>query len=333
MKYDWKKAFPPEPEGFHNKLLETLNNLPVEREVYFMKRKKYIIIVAAVVALLGTLSVYAAVKWNNQAVKHFNADEKKQVELNDDNYSNQTQQSVTDNDITVTLKQTIQDKNLIYLLFNVTNSEVITEDNVMNFDLKFLDGDDYQISSMEWGFIDQMSQPNKSTNRDFEIWIHKSDTFISKSISIQFTEFGTSTPKAGADKIDKEGNWDFTVDTTSNEMVTYDLNKTILVENCEITVTKLEISPLSYCIYFEEVGVKALEQATGKNIDQADSLTSLLISGVEYQDGTMVTENVHEIRAGYKDGYYSSQAKFSEVVDTSQLKKLLLLTNQIEITK
>gem|GEM_PF-4189460 len=36
----------------------------------------------------------------------------------------------------------------------------------MNFDLNLSDGDDFQISSMEWGFIDQMSQPNASTNRD-----------------------------------------------------------------------------------------------------------------------------------------------------------------------
>ena len=333
MKDEWKKAFPSEPEDFHNKLIKTLNSLPVEREVTIMRRKKYMIMLAAVVALFGTLSVYAAIKWNDQAVKHFKADTKEQAQLDEDNYSNQNQQSVTSNDITVTLKQTIQDENLIYLLFNVTNSETITEDNVMNFDLNYSNGDENQISSMEWGFIDQMSQPETSTNRDFEIWIHKSDTFTSKSISIQFTGYGSGTPKAGADKIEKEGNWDFTIDTTSNKLLTYDINQTIMVDNCEITLSKLEISPLSYSIYYEEAGVKALEQATGMNIDQADTLTSLFISGIEYQDGSIITEDVHENSAGYENGYYSSQAKFSEVVDTNQIKKILIGSNQIEVTK
>jgi len=146
----------------------------------------------------------------------------------------------------------------------------------------------------------------------FEIWINKSDTFISKSILIQFTGFGNSSPKAGSDIIEKEGNRNFTVDTNSNEMVTYDINQTIMVENCNITITKLEISPLSYCIYFEETGVRALEEATGEYIDQAGTLTSLLITGIEYQDGSMIPEHVHEMSWGFEDD--SSQGKFQRLL-------------------
>lgn len=327
MKLDWENAFPPKSEDFHNKLVETLNSLPTNREIAIMRKKRYLICVAAMIALLGTISVYAAVKWNERATQHFKADDNMQQKLEEENYSTQEEQSVTDNGITVTLKQQIQDENLIYLLFHVTGEELITEDNSM----KLAVNDDSKISGMEWGFVDQIEQPEVTNSRDFEIWMQKDEAFHSDTLSLQFTGYGSSAPKAGPDVIEKEGNWSFTIDTKTNDMKTYDINQTIAIANCELKVSKLEISPLSYRIYMEEDGAKKLAQATGVNLDQLDTLTSLIISGVKYDDDTLISEATQEISAGYQDSSYVSNGKFSEVIDLSQVKSILLGEDQVEV--
>ncbi|PXV90187.1 uncharacterized protein DUF4179 [Lachnotalea glycerini] len=335
MKLDWGNAFPKETKEFHNKLINILENLPEEKEDFRMKKKKYIVLVAAIVFLVGSISAYAAIKWNSRVVENFKADETMQTVLNQDKFSNQEEQSITDNNITITLKQTIQDSNFIYLLFNVTGQEDITEDNCMNLKIQFFEEnanfDTEQYSSMFWGFVDQFSQTEVTHSREFEVWIQKSDDFNSKTLDIQFTGFGKSSPKAGPDIITTEGKWNFVINAESNDVVTRDINQTVTIDGCEIQVTKIVLSPLSYQLYIDAEGVKELEKADDLSLDQLDILTPLIINAIKYKDGTVITEDGNEMQAGFDDGLYYSKGRFSEVIDIDQIESILLGEKQVEV--
>ena len=77
MKWDNRSAFSRAPEGFHNRLVQTLSHLPEQKECLSMEKKRTwkrpAVLAAAAIAVLGT-TVFAAVAlhggfWNSHSYK------------------------------------------------------------------------------------------------------------------------------------------------------------------------------------------------------------------------------------------------------------------------
>ncbi|OYP43757.1 hypothetical protein CG709_04315, partial [Lachnotalea glycerini] len=139
------------------------------------------------------------------------------------------------------------------------------------------------------------------------------------------------SPPAGPGLIPTGGKWIFVFTAESNGVVTRDINQTVTIDGCEIQVTKIVLSPLSYQLYIDAEGVKELEKADDLSLDQLDILTPLIINAIKYKDGTVITEDGNEMQAGFDDGLYYSKGRFSEVIDIDQIESILLGEKQVEV--
>lgn len=326
--YDWKDAMPKETENFHDRVCEALHSLPEERRNYRVSKKRYLPIIALAVLLISSVTAFAAMKWNDRAADNFGNNKKLQEKLTEEGYSSQNIQSVTDNGITITLEQTIQDENIIYMLFKVTSDDKkLTENNVMSYEMKASNGQDFYTSTSA-GFVDELTQPDINNSREYEIWMQKNTAYDFKGaiLNCNFNALQQSDGKAGSIKDLVNGQWNFSVDLSVNDSATIDLNKTLSVDGCDIVIHKIKLSPLSYTIYFDGDDVKELQKANNINIDELDITYPLIISGLEYKDATVIREDAGLMSEGINDksGEYVITGRFSKVIDMTQIQTIIL---------
>lgn len=325
--YNWDSALPKESEKFHSKLCEVLHSLPEERKTYRALNKRYIPIFALTVVLLSSITVFAAIQWYDRAADNFGASEKLQQSLTEDGYSSQNIQSVAANGITVTLEQTIQDENLIYILFKVTSNNIeLTENNAMGYNIKATNGVDF-YTSISSGFVDEYSQPDIGNSRDYEIWIQKNTDYYFKGaeLSVDFNALQEYEGKAGPVKDLVKGQWGFSIDLSVNNSVTFDVNKTVSIDGCNIAIHKIKLSPLSYTIYCDGDDVKTLQKVDNIKFDELDITYPLIISAIQYKDGTELQEEDGLMSEGFgeKSEEYIATGKFSKVFDMNHIEAII----------
>lgn len=327
-RYDWENALPEVPPLFHSKVCKALDSLPQEKEIYRLSRKKYIIFVAAAIMLFSSLTVFAALKWNQRAVERFGANEKLQQSLSESGYSDQKIQSVTDNGIMITLEQTIQDENLIYILFRITAEQrELTENSAMDYELSFSNGMDAYVS-ISSGFSDSFQQPETSRSREYEIWIQKNTDydFNGASLSCNFSALQEYEEKTESAKDLATGEWNFSIDLSANDSVSYDINRTITLAGCNVKVHGFRLSPLSYSIYCDKEDVQALQKANGINFNELDITYPLIITGIQYTDGTVLPQEVILMSEGFQEDNeeYTAVGRFGDALDMSRIQAIIL---------
>ncbi len=334
--YDLENDFPKVTEEFHKKICEVLHDLPEEERYCRMNKKKFVLAIAMGVMMISTITVYAAVRWNQRALDNFSANNQQQEQLAEDGYSSQLVQSVSDNDITISVEQTIQDKNLIYILFKVTSDNLqITENNAMGYNIKATNGPDF-YTSMSSGFVDEFLQPDISNSREYEIWIQKKTDydFTGAKLSINFNALQEYEGKAGPTNDLVKGQWDFSIDLSANNSVTLVVNKTVSVDGCDIAVHKIELSPLSYTIYCDGDDVKALQKADNINFDELDITYPLIISAIQYKDATEIQESGGLMSESFnkESKEYIATGKFSKVIDMNQIQAIMFGDKKVSLS-
>lgn len=333
----WNREFPEVPEHVHQTVLSTLAGLDERKgkRVNRMKKGKAIILIAAAVAVLGTtVSAAEIFKWNRRAAEVFEADEIQQNKLVTEQIAQDTSQTVTDAGLTIEAVQTVQDNNCFYALFEITakdESIQITQDHSMSFLFDFQDGES-PFGALGWHFVDEESQP-VSNSRYFEI-IGTKTRLGSEDLhmKIQFTSLNAPGAKAMDGEPILEGNWEFVLDLHAIEPIRYDLNREYQIAGYPVTVKTVELTPISVKLTIGEEDARQLEKLEGVNLDQTDSLSSLWINGIKYQDGTIIEEDGFQeplIRLG--DGVYEKTARLTNVIDTNKVSALLLGENMDEL--
>lgn len=333
----WNREFPEVPEHVHQTVLSTLAGLDERKgkRVNRMKKGKAIILIAAAVAVLGTtVSAAEIFKWNRRAAEVFEADEIQQNKLVTEQIAQDTSQTVTDAGLTITAVQTIQDNNCFYALFEITakdESIQITQDHSMSFLYDFQDGES-PFGALGWHFVDEESQ-TVSNSRYFEIIGTKTRPGSEDlHMKIQFTSLNAPGAKAMDGEPILEGNWEFVLDLHAIEPIRYDLNREYQIAGYPVTVKTVELTPISAKLAIDEEDARQLEKLEGVNLDQTDSLSSLWINGIKYQDGTIIEEDGFQeplIRLG--DGVYEKTARLTSVIDTDKVSALLVGENMDEI--
>ncbi len=334
--YDWENDFPQITNEFHNKICEVLHELPEEERCCRMSKRKYVVAIAIGVMMISTITVYAAVRWNQRALDNFSANDQQQEKLSKDGYSSQIVQSVSDNDITISVEQTIQDENLIYILFKITSDNLqLTENNAMGFNIKATNGPDF-YTSMSSGFVDEFLQPDISNSREYEIWIQKNTDydFTEAELSVDFNALQEYEGKAGPTNDLVKGQWDFSINLSTNNSVTFDVNKTVSIDGCDIAINKIELSPLSYTIYCDGDDVMALQKADNINFDELDITYPLIISAIQYKDATEIQEDDGLMSESF-DGEgkeYIATGKFSKVIDMNQIQAIMFGDKKVSLS-
>ena len=337
MNKNWNREFPEVPEHVHQTVLSTLAGLDERKgkRVKRMKKSKMIILIAAAVAVLGTtVSAAEIFKWNRRAAEVFVADEEQQKELVTEQIAQDSSQTVTDNGLTIQAVQTIQDNNCFYALFEIKaedESIQITQDHSMSFLFDFPDGES-PFGALGWHFVDEESQA-VSNSRYFEI-IGTKTRPESKDLhmKIQFTSLNAPGAKAMDGEPILEGNWEFMLDLHTAESVRYELNREYKIAGCDVMIRTVELTPISAKLSCDMEDARQLEKLEGVNLDQTDSLASLWINGIQYQDGTIIEEEGYqEPLIRFEDGVYEKTARLTTVIDVDKVSTLLVGENMDEI--
>ena len=127
----WDNIAPEVPQDFHNKFEETLRQIEQADTVDKKYKRKRIsgrlLIVAAVICTgMGvTVAAKEFFKWNDHLLKRLEPSEKQQETMQESTYIQNIDQSVTQNGVTVTLIDSVQDQGFLYAFF-----EVKTDDNI-----------------------------------------------------------------------------------------------------------------------------------------------------------------------------------------------------------
>lgn len=337
MNKNWNREFPEVPEHVHQTVLSTLAELDERKvkQVKWMKKGKMIILIAAAVAVLGTtVSAAEIFKWNKRASEVFVANEEQQKDLVEEQISQEGYQTVTDAGLTIQAIQTIQDNNCFYALFEITaedESIQITQDHSMGILFDFQEDED-PFGYLGWGFVDDRHQA-VSNSRYFEITGTKTSP-ESKDLhmKIQFTSLNAPGAKAMDGESVLEGNWEFLLNLHTANPGHYEINRECQIAGCAIMVKSVELTPISVKLTCDLEDVRQLEELEGVNLEQTDSIASLFINGIKYQDGTVVEEEGYqELQVSWENGTYTKTARLTTVIDPDKVSALLVGESMDEI--
>ncbi len=246
----WDNIAPEVPQDFHNKFEETLRQIEQADTVDKKYKRKRIsgrlLIVAAVICTgMGvTVAAKEFFKWNDHLLKRLEPSEKQQETMQESTYIQNIDQSVTQNGVTVTLIDSVQDQGFLYAFF-----EVKTDDNIsMTDNTSFEEMTHFKIDGKE---------------------VYADDD----------NRFGSLSTGVGAVK----------------PPTTLEVNRKCDFGGYEITVKKMEVTPLLWSLYLDyDEAMKVYEDEKNKfeyagtdyGMDLYDRTN---IDQVRYKDGTVLT--------------------------------------------
>lgn len=335
---DWNQEYPDVPDTVHRSVLDTLSSLEQQEETTMKKiaKKRILLVAAACAALLGTTAAASEIfKWNERASQVFEADEETKDELTMNQLAQEVSQSVTDQGLTITAIQTVQDKNRFYALFEVTAEDTkmkISQDYSLDYTID-LGGKEDLFCAFTWGFV---AEQEDSNSRYFEIYGTKTEQSEENlTMNLHFTALrGKPAQKAGEGEVLISGNWDFALDVHAYPMVSYTLEGEYQLSGYPVHVTSVSLSPLSMEITYDGADVRNMEAKEQVHLDQLDSLTALYPTGVRYQDGTILEEELMiPLTEGFGDNetYYRLLLPFRKIVDPNQVSEILMGEDRIPL--
>ncbi len=136
----WNNIAPEVPQDFHNKFEDTLKQIEQADSVDKKYKRKKIsgrLLIAAAVICTGMAVTVAAkefFKWSDYLVKRLNPSEEQQETLQESTYIQNIDQSVTQNGVTVTLTDSIQDQGFLYAFFEVKTDDSISMTDHTSFE-------------------------------------------------------------------------------------------------------------------------------------------------------------------------------------------------------
>lgn len=301
--FEMGQDFPEVPETIHAVVMDTLENLDHEEILHGneggngMKIKKRRIVCAAAVlaAMFGTTVAAAELfQWNEKAVESFNNPPQEiQNEMAANNVAEEQTDSATNQGITVSAVQTIQDENRVYILLKVEAEDAIIDSNSF-FDIwKVGTSDTEAFWNLGAGFA-QGTGVEKSNQGYYEINALKDPDREWKEdcIELELGEFGYYTYEestAGTAHM-VGGSWKLTIplgEQTEALTRVYEPGQQVMVSGYPVTLKEVKLSPISAVLSFD---LKE-EQEMIEHVypDEQDVFAyDLQLRGFVYEDGEKV---------------------------------------------
>ncbi|MDF2511311.1 MAG: hypothetical protein K0S04_1177 [Herbinix sp.] len=286
---------------------------------------RFTIVLAAVITALGVSTAAAAyiLQWNGKLAEKFGATEQQQKKLVENGALDSPDQTVTENGVTITAIQTLGDKNGLYVLFDVKAPEGIelTKDGSgISTDVK-IEG----VKHVSWNaqFVldnEKTVSPSGAANeRYYELWLDNTEEedWNGKTITVEFSDL-RDLNKGVNDNISVTGKWNLSWKLSyMNQMQTYDINKTYMINGHEVIVKFVEISPLSMTLKLSGSGLEQL--VANSDLNKAGGLCSVSLM---MKVGTTVEEGPRN--ESYSDNTYTQVTRFGQVQDMDQLTGYVL---------
>ena len=311
----WKDIAPEVPHDFHEKFEETLKYIEKDNTAGKRYKKKKIrvrVLITAAVLCAGMVVTVAAnefFKWNDHLVKRLEPSEEQQETLQETNYIQNINQSETQNGVTVTLTDSIQDQGFLFAFFKVETDDSITMDDNTSFaevshfriDGTEVYGDDEdRLGSLSTG-VEQdtllKEDQNSAHLKYFNVFLsYDSDYDLSnRTVEISLKNLTDEGNYEEDENVLTEGSWNFkwTLGTVKSP-ASLEVNQKCDFGGYEITVKKMEVSPLLWSLYLDyNEAMKVYDDERNKfEYTGADYGMDLYIrtdiDQVRYEDGTVV---------------------------------------------
>ena len=332
---DWNQEYPEVPKTVHNSVLDALSRLDEQKqEENTMKKtpkKRILLIAATLTALIGTTAAASGIfQWNERASQVFEADKAIQDELTMEQMAQDISQSVTDQGITITAIQTIQDKNRFYALFEVKAEDPelkITSDYSMDYTMD-LEGKEDPFCALEWSFVSENVQEVSNT-RYFEIYGTKHEQSEEDlTMNLNFTALrGEPEKKAGEGEILVSSEWNFALDIHTFEMLSYTIDAEYQLGGEAVHINSIALSPLTMEIVYDGSDIHTLEAKQNANLNELDELQGIYPTGVRYEDGTTTEEGLMiSLSEGFEDKEettYKLLLPFHKVITPEKVTEIL----------
>ena len=311
----WKDIAPEVPHDFHEKFEETLECIEKDDTADKRYKKKKIrvrVLIAAAVLCAGmvvTVATNEFFKWNDHLVKRLEPSEEQQETLQETNYIQNINQSETQNGVTVTLTDSIQDQGFLFAFFEVeTDDSIVMDDNtsfeeVLHFKIDGTEvyGDDEdRLGSLSTG-VEQDTLLKEDQNsvhlKYFNVFLsYDSDYDLSNRIvEISLRNLTDEGKYEEDENVLTEGTWNFkwTLGTVKPP-ASLEVNRKCDFGGYEITMKKMEVSPLLWSLYLDyNEAMKVYDdernrfEYTGTDYGM-DLYIRTDIDRVRYEDGNVV---------------------------------------------
>lgn len=340
--YEMERDFPRVPENIHAIVMDTLENLDKEEALKGKKggngmkiKKRRIVCAAAVLAAMFGTTVAAAelFQWNEKAVEAFdNPSQEIQNEMVANNVAEEQTDSATDQGITVTAVQTIQDENRVYILLNVEAEDALIDGN-SGFDIwnvKTSDTDAFW--NLGAGFAQGTSAKEKSNQGYYEINAIKTPgrEWNEESIELELGEFAYYTYEEDTVGVAHvvDGSWKLTIplgEQTEALTQVYEPGQQVMIQGYPVTLKEAKISPVSAVLSYD----LEEEQEMIKHVypdDQDVFVYELQLRGFVYEDGEKIlcTDNSVSSYWDLEAGSEVHQIALSTVISPEKVTAVLL---------
>ncbi len=334
------------------RILETLSEASEKEETMrYLKKKRTFLLVAALVAVLGTTVAAAGIfQWREQAVENFgNPTKEEQDKMALEGIAMEQKASATDAGITITAQQTVQDKNTLYILLDVQAEEKILDGNG-GFDNPEEDGsykepwivtqEEDAFSNISMGFSPDTPAFGELTDHEsYEISALKSmeKEWNEESVTIHFTEYSYYTYENG-DTIPHKFRGDWTLvlplgEETNLEMTQYKPVEPVELSGVPMQIKRVEVSPLSLLVVFDMDDVLKLQETVYTEDSEDIVLSELDFTGFLDQDGQEITA-----RIGGQSGKYNydtreiiHQIGLENYINPDKITTLLLGEEKVQV--
>lgn len=244
-----------------------------------IKSRRIMILAAVLAALMGTTAVASGVfSWNKKAAENFgNPSKEEQDAMTLDGIAREQTTSVTDAGITITAKQTVQDKNILYILLDVQSDEAVIDGNGI-FDNPDENGsydgtpwmqteNNHEFSNISAGFApDTPAYSALSCQGYYEVKAIKSmdQEWKEDTVTLKFTEYSYYTYENN-DTVPHSirGDWELCVplgEGTKLETKSYEPDRKTDLSGVSVTVKRVELSPLSLSLVFDMDDLNRLQE-------------------------------------------------------------------------
>lgn len=340
--FEMKQDFPGVPERIHAVVMDTLENLDQEEALIGEKggsvmkiKKRRIVCAAAVLAAMFGTTVAAAelFQWNEKAVESFhNPPQEIQNEMTANNVAEEQTDSATDQGITVSAIQTIQDENRVYILLDVKTEDALIDTN-SGFDIwnvKTSDADAFW--NLGASFAEGTSVNEKSNQGYYEISALKNmdREWNEDGIELElggFTYYTYEEDAAGVAHV-VDGSWKLTIplgEQTKALTRVYQPEQQIMISGCPVTLKEVKISPISAVLSFDLEEEKAMIEQVYPG--QQDVFAyELNLRGFVYEDGEKIECGDNGMCGWYdtEEGSDIRQIALSTVISPEKVTAVLL---------
>ena len=310
----WNNIAPEVPQDFHEKFEETLRHIEQADAVdkkYKRKRISGRLLIAAAVICTGmgvTVAAKEFFKWNDHLLKRLEPSEEQQETMQESNYIQNIDQSVTQNGVTVTLTDSIQDQGFLYAFFEVKTEDSISMTDHTSFEEMThfkIDGkevyavDDNRFGSFNTGVGQDVllkTDQNSAHLKYFNACISYDGDYDLSNKTVEITLKNLTEEGDYDTTVITDGTWDFKWTLGAvKPPTTLEVNRKCDFGGYEITVKKMEVTPLLWSLYLDyDEAMKVYEdeknkfEYTGTDYGM-DLYARTSIDQVRYKDGTVLT--------------------------------------------